>query len=340
MFIPAPFEITPEILNLIAAIDEFKGAWKASKPLPTPRLAALKHTSTIAGYAASARIEGRPLSDREVEAWLAKPAKASATPDHLDAAAYAGLLDRIFNAGGDIALTTHQIRRLHRELMHYPAKDPRSGYKTRPNDLPRFDETGHPLAAFATASPADTPRRMRDLVAWTDAELARRALHPLLVIAIFIAAFLEIRPFEEGTGRLSRLLTTLLMLQSGYTYVPYSSLEARIDDNKDDYYAAFSEIQGDPPTWLPWLSVFLGTLRQQTEVLATEMAAGHAMTADMPDLSVQIMTQVSRHRRVTLADMVALTGASRNTLKYHLIQLVEKRHLTLHGKGRGAWYGC
>ena len=80
-------------------------------------------------------------------------------------------------------------------------------------------------------------------------------MHPLLILAIFIAVFRAIHPFQDGNGRLSRILTTLLLLQAGYAYVPYSSLESVIENSKEDYYLALRQTQttmkGDAPNWQP-----------------------------------------------------------------------------------------
>ena len=91
---------------------------------------------------------------------------------------------------------------------------------------------------FETATPFDTPRLMAELVEWTNTNLDQKVLHPLLVAAIFTVVFLEIHPFQDGNGRLSRILTTLILLRSGYAYVPYSSLESVIEQSKEGYYLA------------------------------------------------------------------------------------------------------
>ncbi len=95
-------------------------------------------------------------------------------------------------------------------------------------------------------------------------EREQAQLHPLLIIAIFVVVFLAIHPFQDGNGRLSRVLTTLLLLQAGYTYVPYSSLESVIEHNKEAYYLALRHTQGtirtDAPNWQPWLVFFLRSL--------------------------------------------------------------------------------
>src|SRR5579864_3267923 len=108
---------------------------------------------------------------------------------------------------------------------------------------------------FATATPFDTPQRMSELVAWASEAFSSRRLHPLLVTAIFTVVLLEIHPFQDGNGRLSRILTTLLLLRVGYSYVPYSSLESVIEQSKEGYYLALRQtqvtIRTDAPNWHP-----------------------------------------------------------------------------------------
>ena len=120
--------------------------------------------------------------------------------------------------------------------MRYSDEDEhhRGDYKTLPNNVEAFGPDGERLGViFATASPFDTPRLMRELVAWTDKSLDSEQHHPILTIAIFVVVFLEIHPFQDGNGRLSRILTTLLLLRAGYACVPYSSLESVVEQTKD-----------------------------------------------------------------------------------------------------------
>ena len=195
---------------------------------------------------------------------------------------------------------------------------------------------------FETASPFDTPRRMSELIAWTSDAYSSRQLHPLLVTAIFTVVLLEIHPFQDGNGRLSRILTTLLLLRAGYSYVPYSSLESVIEQSKEGYYLALRQTQvtvrTDAPNWQPWVMFFLRALQQQMKRLAKKVEREKIVLAALPELSVHIIEHAREHGRVTISDIVRLTGTSRNTLKQHFRQLVAEGHLALHGSGRGAWY--
>ena len=234
---------------------------------------------------------------------------------------------------------------MHIDLLRYREwdADHRGRYKTQPSSLAAFDEEGKQFGiVFETATPFDTPRLMAEVVDWVTETLETRQLHPLLVTAIFIVTFLEIHPFQDGNGRLSRILTTLLLLRAGYAYVPYSSLESVIEKNKEGYYLALRQTQGfirsDTPNWQPWVLFFLRALQQQMNHLARKVEREKTILSAMPELSVQIIEFAREHGRVTISNIVTLTGTSRNTLKPHFRQLLGKGQLVLHGRGRGAWY--
>jgi Fic family protein len=339
-------QITPEILRLIAEIDEFKGAWRAFGTLAPERLSALRRVATIESIGSSTRIEGSKLSDREVEKLLSNlEVKSFDTRDAQEVAGYAETMELIFQSWKEIALTENHVKQLHRDLLKYSEKDAyhRGEYKTQSNSVAAFDETGKEIGiVFETATPFDTPRLMTETLGWVREGMETRQLHPLLVTAIFIVVFLEIHPFQDGNGRLSRILTTLLLLRAGYAYVPYSSLESVIEHSKEGYYLALRQtqetIRTDAPNWQPWVLFFLRALQQQMKQLARKVEREKIVLSAMPELSVQIVEYTREHGRVTISDMVTLTGTSRNTLKSHFRQLQEKGHLVMHGSGRGAWY--
>jgi Fic family protein len=346
MIRPSTLKITPVILNLIAELDEFKGAWQALGTLAPERLSALRRVATIESIGSSTRIEGSKLSDREVERLLSNlEIKSFATRDEQEVVGYAETMELIFRSWGDITLTENHIKQLHRDLLQYSEKDAyhRGNFKTQPNNVAAFDSAGKQVGiVFETATPFDTPQRMSELIAWASGAFSSRQLHPLLVIAIFTVVLLEIHPFQDGNGRLSRILTTLLLLRVGYSYVPYSSLEGVIEQSKEGYYLALRQtqvtIRTDAPNWQPWVVFFLRALQQQMRRLAKKVEREKIVLAVLPELSVRIIEHAREHGRVTISDVVRLTGTSRNTLKQHFRQLVAQGHLTLHGSGRGAWY--
>ena len=338
--------ITPEFLGMIAEIDEFKGAWKALGSLAPERLSALRRVATIESIGASTRIEGSKLSDSEVEKLLSNLSISSfSSRDEQEVAGYAETMEQIFQSWEYIPLTENHVRQLHRDLLRHSDKDERhrGNYKTTSNSVAAFDEQGQQIGiVFETASPFDTPRLMRELLECTSAALETKKLHPLLVVGIFTVTFLAIHPFQDGNGRLSRVLTTRLLLRCGYAYTPYSSLESVIENSKEGYYLALRQtqttIRSDAPNWQPWLLFFLRALHQQMKRLEKKVEREHIMLAALPELSLQILEYAREHGRVTIKDMVTLTGASRNTLKEHFRKLVENRQLVMQGKGRGVWY--
>ena len=233
--------ITPEMLSLVAEIDEFKGAWRALGTLAPERLSALRRVATIESIGSSTRIEGSSLSDREVERLLSNLAiKSFDSRDEQEVAGYAEVMETVFASWAEVSVTENHIKQLHRDLLRYSDKDERhrGEYKTASNSVAAFDADGNQVGiVFETASPFETPRRMAELVDWFR-QAQQGALHPLIAIGIFIVVFLEIHPFQDGNGRLSRVLTTLLLLRAGYAYVPYSSLESVIEQSKEGYYLA------------------------------------------------------------------------------------------------------
>ncbi len=339
--------ITPEVLSLIAEIDEFKGAWRALSTLAPERLNALRHVATIESVGSSTRIEGSKLNDLEVEKLLSNlQIQSFDTRDEQEVAGYAAVMDRIFQAWEHITLTENHIKQLHKELLEFSEKDiwHRGEYKTSSNSVAAFDESGKQIGiVFETATPFDTPGKMSELVEWVNAIFMEKRLHLLITIAICIVVFLEIHPFQDGNGRLSRILTTLLLLRAGYAYVPYRSLESVIEKNKEGCYLALRQTQGrirsDVPNWQPWILFFLRALKTQAENLSRKVEREKILLSALPDLSLQILDYVRQHGRVTIGDMTKITGVSRNTLEVHFRALLEKKQLVLNGKGRGSWYG-
>ena len=345
-FKTSTLNITPEILSLIAELDEFKGAWKALGTLAPERLSALRRVATIESVGSSTRIEGSRLSDRDVEQLLSDlEIKAFETRDEQEVAGYAAVMETVFAGADAIDMTENHIKQLHRDLLIYSSKDERhrGEYKTSANHVSAFDADGKEIGVvFETASPFDTPRLMAELVDWTRKALEEGRLHPLLIIAVFTVVFLEIHPFQDGNGRLSRILTTLLLLRSGYSYVPYSSLESVIERSKEDYYIALRKTQGtirsEAPACEPWIVYFLRALQQQKNKLERKIERERILADRLPELSLRIVELAGEHGRLTIGQVVAITGANRNTVKKHLQSLVSANRLAQHGTGKGTWY--
>lgn len=339
--------VTQEILQLIAEIDEFKGTWRSLGTLAPERLSALRHVATIESIGSSNRIEGNTLSNRDIEVLLSNlEINTFTTRDEQEVAGYASVMELVFQSFEEINLTENHIQQLHKTLLQYSQKDEhhRGEYKKTSNSVAAFDKKGAQIGiVFETATPFDTPYRVKELITIINETIENKTIHPLLIVAIFAVTFLEIHPFQDGNGRLSRVLTTLLLLKMGYAYVPYSSLESIIEQSKEAYYLALRQTQGsirtDTPNWQPWILFFLRSLQKQTRHLIKKIEREKLILETLPELSVQILEQIQAHGRTTISEMVTLTEKSRNTLKEHFKILSDKKHIKLHGAGRGSWYG-
>lgn len=333
--------ITPDFVRLIADLEEFKGRWQALGTLAPDRLVRLRKVATIESVGSSTRIEGARLSDGEVERLLAGLETTSfRSRDEEEVAGYARVMELIFGAWSELTLTENHVKQLHAELLRFSTKDERhrGEWKTVPNHVEAFDAGGRSLGIlFATTSPFDTPREMETLLRETNEALAAKRHHPLFVIGTFVVRFLAIHPFQDGNGRLSRALTTLLLLREGYGYVPFSSLERVIEENKDEYYRSLRAAQTDDARLGEWLDFFFRCLVQQKSTLAWKVARERLLTSLTP-LDEQLVALAKERGRFTVAEALEHTGANRNTLKVRLRYLVHIAALQLYGRGRGAFY--
>jgi len=340
-------EITAEFLKLITEIDEFKGSWKALQSLSPERLQSLQRVATIESIGSSTRIEGAKLSDNEVEKLLqGLQSHSFASRDEEEVVGYAQAIELVHESYPDIAISENYIKQLHRELLRYSSKDEphRGEYKKFPNNVEAFDADGKSIGVvFETSSPFDTPRKMQELVDWTKSVIDDESYHPLIVTAVFVVTFLAIHPFQDGNGRLSRILTSLILLKSGYSYFPYSSMESIIERNKENYYLSLRRTQTtlwtEDTNWTPWLRFFLQSLKRQKDHLKSkvDMQIEKDFLA-LPSESQIILDYVAKHGRINTSKAQELVNIPRPTVRLRLSQLVEKGLLELHGKGRGAFY--
>ncbi|MBX2921797.1 MAG: Fic family protein [Chitinophagaceae bacterium] len=338
--------ITPQILSFISEIDEFKGAWRALGQLAPEQLTSLKRVATIESIGSSTRIEGSKLTDKEVEALLSNlSTKKFSSRDEQEIAGYSDVMNLIFQNYEHIPLSESYVQQLHKELLEYSEKDSwhKGYYKKSPNHVEAFSPEGKSLGiVFETATPFETPLRMEELLEWSNQAFAEKKLHPLLIIAVFIVELLAIHPFQDGNGRLSRVLTTYLLLKHGYAYVPYSSLEAVIEQSKEGYYLALRKTQGtlqtDTPDWQPWIVFFLKALQHQKKRLEVKLEKEKLLMTTLPELSIEILELIKSRGRITIGEIVTLTNANRNTVKKHLESLVQNNYLQKNGTGKGTWY--
>lgn len=336
--------LTPEMLKLIARIDELKGLWRGSAQLHPHVLKQLKASVIITSTGASTRIEGSQMSDAEVERLIrglhAKPPKGR---DAEEVAGYADLLGRIFDNYKTFKLTEGHILQFHDILLNFSTKDQvhKGHYKSADNIVVARGEQGEEIILFRPTPPYLVKKEMDDVLAWTHAALKHNDLHPLLVIANFIFEFLAIHPFHDGNGRLSRALTNLLLLQAGYEYIPYVSLEEIIEDRKDSYYFSLRGAQRhhkteqeDISTWIIFL---LEALATQAE-LARALIERDDPERMLSERQLAIFALFTPGAELTPREIVIQTGIPLPTVKQVLARIVTLKLIKRVGLGRATRY--
>jgi len=349
--LPPAFQPTNEILTLIAGIDEFKGEWRALGNLGPETLRTLRRIATIESAGSSTRIEGAKLSDAEVEQLVGRLGKESfGSRDEQEVAGYAYVMESIQTVWTDLRISESILLQLHRDLLRYSNKDERhrGQWKNLDNHVAAFDAEGKQIGiVFQTANPFETPMLMEKLLEWHAKEESDSILHPLLRIAVFTVVFLAIHPFQDGNGRLSRVLTNLMLLRAGYAYGSYSSLESVIESNKEAYYLALRRTQtsfDSSADWEPWLLFFLrsmksqiGRLRERLENAPTPPVASD-LPGDLSPVAGQLLRLLEERQTLSVSAAADALGINRNTLKDKFSELTEKGYAKLYGKGRGAHY--
>lgn len=339
--------ITPEMLNKIAELDVFKANWDSGVIKVRPEvLSAMKLVATIESVGSSNRIEGNKMSDADIEKLFKNIKRTSfKSRDEEEVAGYADLIERIFNDYSVIPLNENYIKQLHKILMGHSTKDieHRGEYKKTSNRVAAFDADGNEIGSiFETATPFDTPRLMGELLDWTNMNLKEKYLHPIVVIGVFIVHFLSIHPFKDGNGRMSRALTTMLMLQNGYSYMPYSSMESIIEASKGIYYRSLHETQKtiwtDSVDYVPWLDFFITSLQKQKRHLESKLEKASGDDTSLSRNALNILSAFETRPEWSSGELAEYLNIKLSTVKNILRKLTADGHLGKHGNGRTTFY--
>ena len=340
------FPTNQRVMQLIAAIDEYRGKWNVVEKRENRYLQELRRIATIESIGSSTRIEGATLTDDEVRQLLndLKIAKLD-TRDEQEVVGYYGVLEIILDNFPEIRLSESYVKQLHQLLLKYSRKDERhrGGYKYLPNSIIATYPTGEQKTIFATTEPAFVEGEMFALIEWTNHQWDTRAIHPLVVLALFVYEFLSIHPFQDGNGRLSRLLTTLFLLQQGYEFMQYISFENHIENHKKAYYDALMSAQRKRITHDDvidkWLVFFLESLKTLTEKLDSKYDVFKQKGGYLNDRQKTIKAFVVENKSVKLSDLsAAFPDISPNTLKKDLQYLRTEQVIMAVGRGKGTIY--
>jgi Fic family protein len=339
-------QVYQEIIQYLSKIDSFKGSWKSIENKEGKHLRELKKIATIESIGSSTRIEGATLTDAEVEKLLKKiKITKLQTREQQEVIGYYEALQIILDNYPDIELSERYIHQLHGILLKHSHKDQshKGKYKTLSNQVVANYPGGVQRVIFRTTEPHLTAPEMEALIQWTNEQLAEKKLHPLLIIAVFIYEFLSIHPYQDGNGRLSRLLTTMVLMQNQYAFIQYISFENIIETRKEAYYRALME--GQKNRYKPnerieqWILFFLESLTLLIEKLEEKYKTYSELKLILNERQQKIVQYIKVQKTAQLKDIqTMLKLKSRNTLKKDLQYLVEEGYLMQVGAGRGVRY--
>lgn len=338
-------KLPPEILSLIAKIDELKGQWIAGARLSPQVLGRLKRSVLITSTGASTRIEGARLSDEEVEKFTrGLNIQKFKDRDKQEVQGYYELLSQVFDSWKRLPLSESVVKHLHQEMLKFVEKDQghRGEYKKGENKVIMQNEAGETVGVVFNPTPAYlTPKEMLELVEWTKHALEDKKFHPLLVVSNFIVEFLQIHPFMDGNGRLSRILTNLALLRAGYQYMPYVSHEKLIEDNKSEYYLALRRSQKTFKTEredvVPWLTFFLTIILQQSK-MAIELLSKENVEKLLSPKQRRVWEYLEQHTEATPGEIAKATNVARPTINQALDKLLRLKKVERIGQGRTTHY--
>ncbi|OGZ27607.1 MAG: hypothetical protein A2365_01935 [Candidatus Nealsonbacteria bacterium RIFOXYB1_FULL_40_15] len=339
-------KLTQEILAKIGKIDEFKGLWQGSLRISPQILGRLKLWVIITSTGASTRIEGAKMTDEEIARFLrGLNSKHPKNRDEQEVAGYADLIGRIFDNWKTVKLSENWILQFHDILLHFSDKDQihKGKYKSAPNTVVMTNSKGEQVILFNPTPPYLVKPEMQIAIEWANEELEKKEIHPLLIVANFIFEFLAIHPFKDGNGRISRALTNLLLLKSGYGYIPYVSLDEIIEETKADYYLALRATQKNHKTdkedITPWVDYFIDALMEQT------IRAKKIMEEDQPEkllsekqMLIYDLFEGDKELAVADIDKLLKNKIPQSTIKQALSRLVVLKLISRIGQGRSTRY--
>jgi Fic family protein len=340
------FKSTQEVIKEIAFIDSFKGKWKGLELKESQLLRELKQIATIASIGSSTRIEGSTLSNVEVEKLLSNlSVNQLKERDEQEVYGYYEVLEVILESYMDINLTKNNIHHLHKILLKSSTKDEyhRGSYKQITNKVVAKYPGGSEKVIFNTTDPSRVDMEMDQIIKWTNDNLTSKNYHPLIVIATFTYEFLSIHPYQDGNGRLSRLLTTLLLLQSGYDFMNYASMETEIEKRKKEYYRVLMDGQKDRYTdrenISSWIIYFLKMLHESIDILESRFSRMKNEKSYLTARQSKILAFIKLNEPVKIPDIDEyFEEVNIHTIRKDVLYLKNENLIRQSGKGRRTVY--
>jgi Fic family protein len=337
--------IPSEVLSKIAKIDEFKGRWIGGLHINPQTLGRLKRSVLVTSTGASTRIEGAKLSDKEIEKLMQGVTTKKLTDrDSQEVHGYYELLHNVFDSWRSIKFSESTVKHFHNQLLKYVEKDQRhrGDYKRTENTVEMFDQHGKSIGiVFEPTKAYLTPKEMQELMDWTVQVLEEKKHHPLLIIGNFLVEFLKIHPFQDGNGRVSRILANLLLLKEGYPYIPYVSHERLVEDNKNNYYLALVKSQKTfgkkSENIFPWLNFFLDMLLKQSE-FAIKLLESEDVEKLLSPKQLDLWNYLQKVPEATPLELCRETKIVKPTVVQALNRLLTLKKIERIGMGRATRY--
>lgn len=329
-----------KLIKLISEIDRFDASWSAIERKEGKSLRELKSIATVRSVGASNRIEGNKMSDEEVDVLLQKMDITKLTDrDSQEVAGYFEVLDLIAESYENISVTESHIKSLHNSMMKYSVKDEwhKGNYKLHSNAVESSFPDGTRQIIFQTTDAGlATEDAMSQLLSWYQTETE---VHPLIKVASFVYEFLSIHPFQDGNGRMSRLISTLLLLQSGYKWIQYVSFEHEIENRKSEYYQALRNCQAQLPheDVTVWIRFFLSCLANIQLQLMIKLEKTGAETQLSPkERSIYMIIQ--NRPNIQSGEIAMKLSIPAPTVKRILSDLYKNGLIDKNGRGRNVSY--
>ncbi|MBU0578666.1 Fic family protein [Patescibacteria group bacterium] len=337
--------VSATVILKIGQIDELKGRWITGAQLSPQVLGRLKRSVLITSTGASTRIEGSKLSDEDVEKMMRGISIQKFTDrDKQEVKGYYELLENVFNSWKTLRFNESTVKHFHQELLKHVDKDQRhrGDYKKQENKVHMVNEVGESVGIlFDTTVAYLTPKEMQELIEWTNNAFFEKKYHVLLIVANFLVEFLKIHPFQDGNGRLSRVLTNLLLLKEGYGYMSYVSHEKLVEDNKSEYYIALRKSQktmgSKKEDITPWLEFFFTILIKQVK-MAEELLSKENIEKLLSVKQLIVWQYLQNIEEVSTGELVKKTKIPRATIKQALDRLLQFKKIERIGLGRSARY--
>lgn len=329
-----------KLVGLISQIDRFDASWASIEKKEGQSLKQLKSIATVRSVGASTRIEGSRMSDEEVEVLLKNiDITRLSDRDSQEVVGYFETLDIITESFNEIVIRESSIKNLHNILMKYNQKDEwhKGDYKQHTNAVEANYPDGTKQIIFKTTEAGiATQDAMTALFEWYADD---KTTHPLVKIALFAYEFVSIHPFQDGNGRLSRLLATLLLLKYGYNWIQYVSFEHEIENRKSEYYRVLRSCQAQRPNENvnEWVNFFFDALKNIQHQLIKKLEQSGIETQLSPR-EKSIITFIGNNPGCKSGEIAKRLGIPNPTVKRILPELIAKNLILKHGIGPGTNY--